>query len=85
MKRLVATAHIPQVYCRALPLTLEAIIHATRIKAFFSTPEKQKEAADLLELIKNDARVVGRVAPDSEYTAVMANLLGRIDSWRLKL
>jgi hypothetical protein len=84
MKRLVATAQFPQVYCRALPLTVEAIIHATRVKAFFSIPEKQKEATDLLELIKNYAQVVGRVAPDSEYTTVMTNLLGRIDSWRLK-
>lgn len=84
VKRLVATAQFPQVYCRAMPLAVEAIIHATRVKVFLTTPEKQKEVAELIELIKHYAQVIRRVAPDSEYTAVMADLQGRIDSWRLK-
>jgi hypothetical protein len=67
-----------------LPLTVEAITHATRIKVFLSLPEKQKEVAELLGLIKNHARIVGRVAPESEYTAVLADLLRQIDSWRFK-
>lgn len=84
LKRLVATVEFPRVYCRAFPLTVEAITHATRVKAFLDTPGKQQEAVQLFELIKNYGRVVERVAPDSEYTAVMADLLGQIDSWRLK-
>jgi hypothetical protein len=74
----------PQVYCRAMPLTLEAITHATRVKAFINIPEKQKEAAKLIETIQNHAHVVERVAPNSEYTIVFEDLLHRIDSWRVK-
>jgi hypothetical protein len=84
VKRLVAAAQFPQVYCRAMPLAVEAITHATRVKVFLATPEKQKEAAELIGLIKHYDQVIKRVAPDSEYTAVMADLQGRIDSWRRK-
>jgi len=84
IERIVASKQFPQVYCRAMPLTVEAITHATRVKAFLKTPEKQKEANKLIESIQNHAYVVERVAPNSQYTAVMADLLKRIDSWRIK-
>ena len=74
----------PQVYCRAKPATLEAIIHATRVKAFINEPAKQKETSKLLELIENCNDVVNRTAPNSAYALVMADLMKRIDSWRNK-
>jgi len=81
---LTAAEQFPQVYCRAMPLTLEAITHATRVKAFINLPEKQKEATRLIETIQNHAHIVERVAPNSEYTAVFEDLQHRIDSWRVK-
>ncbi len=74
----------PQVYCRTLPLTLEAITHATRVKVFLNQPKKQTEAAQLIETIQRYATVVGRIAPNSPYTKVFDDLLARIDSWRAK-
>ena len=84
VKRLIAIKQFPQVYCRAMPLTLEAITHATRVKVFINFPEKQKEVSNLVETIKNYSDIVGRVAPNSEYTAVLADLLNRISSWGAK-
>jgi hypothetical protein len=72
----------PQVYCRAMSLTLEAIIHATRIKAFIGTPKNQEMVAQLIETIYEYARIVERVAPNSPYTIVFADILMRIDQWR---
>ena len=74
----------PQVYCRAMSLTLEAIIHATRVKTFINEKTKQKEVCKLLETIDNCNDVVNRTAPSSAYSAVMADLMKRIDSWRNK-
>jgi hypothetical protein len=64
--------------------TLEAIIHATRVKAFLNDEGKQKKVSKLLELIGNCNDVVNRVAPNSAYSIVMADLMERIDSWRNK-
>ena len=64
--------------------TLEAIIHATRVKAFLNDEEEQKQVSKLLELIDNCNCVVNRVAPNSAYSSVMADLMKRIDSWRSK-
>ena len=74
----------PQVYCRAMSLTLEAIIHATRVKAFVNDEKQQKNVSKLLETIDNCNDVVNRTAPNSAYSAVMADLMKRIDSWRNK-
>lgn len=79
-----ATQKFPQVYCRATAATLEAILHATRIEAFVSDGGKQKQVSKLLELIDNSNDVVNRVAPNSSYSTVMANLMKRIESWRKK-
>lgn len=81
---LTAEEQLPQVYCRAMPLTVEAITHATRVKAFINHPEKQKEVTKLIETIQNHAYVVERVAPYSQYTRVLDDLLKRINSWRVK-
>jgi hypothetical protein len=79
-----ATRKFPQVHCRAMDATLEAIIHATRVKAFLNDEGKQKKVSKLLELIGNCNDVVNRVAPNSAYSIVMADLMERIDSWRNK-
>ena len=74
----------PQVYCRAMATTLEAIIIATRVKAFINNKEKQKKVSKLLEMIENCNEVVNRVAPNSSYSIVMNDLMKRINSWRNK-
>jgi hypothetical protein len=84
VQRLSVEKSFPQVYCRAFPLTVEAITHSTRVKAFAKYSGKQEEAAKLIKAIWDCAAIVARVAPDSQYTDVFADLLQRIDSWRTK-
>lgn len=84
VKRLSAKKKYPQVYCRAMPLTLEAITHATRVKEFMKSPKKQKEVSELIETIQKYSQILARVAPNSEYTAILADLLKSIDSWRAR-
>lgn len=84
VQRLSAQKVFPQVYCRAFPLTVEAITHATRVKAFARDPGKQEEVAKLTRAIRDCAAIVERVAPDSQYTRVFVDLLQRIDTWRAK-
>jgi uncharacterized protein len=79
-----AAKMFPQVHCRAMALTLEAIIHATRVKVFVKDDKQQKNVGKLLVMIENSNEVVNRVAPNSAYSAVMADLMKRIDSWRNK-
>ena len=79
-----ATQKFPQVHCRAMDATLEAIIHATRVKVFLNDERKQKQVSKLLEQIDNCDDIVNRVAPNSVYSLVMADLIKRIDPWRSK-
>jgi len=76
----------PKAYCRALFATVEAIVHATRIEAFIMHENRQKreQAFKLLETIKDCIDVVNRVAPNSRYSEIMADLNQRINSWRAK-
>jgi len=74
----------PQVYCRALSATIEAIIHATRVKLFINDQKQKEQVSQLLETIKNCNDVVNRTAPNSQYAWVMADLDKRIYSWRNK-
>jgi hypothetical protein len=83
-QHLSAKEAFPQVYCRAFPLTMEAITHATRVKAFAKDPTKQEEVAKLTRAIQECAAIVERIAPSSQYTAVLTDLLQRLDSWRAK-
>ena len=69
----------PQVYCRALSATIEAILHATRIIVFAKDEKKKQQVSQLLGLIGNCDDVVKRVAPNSVYSAVMADLIKRIE------
>lgn len=74
----------PQVYCRAMPATLEAIVHATRIKVYANDEKKKEQVNHLLQTINNCNDVVKRTAPNSSCSAVMTDLMKRIDSWRKK-
>jgi hypothetical protein len=73
----------PKAYSRALHATIEAIVHATRIKVFANNNQKQKEVAELLLLVKNCRDVVNRTAPNSMYSRIMEDMAKRIDLWRL--
>lgn len=75
----------PQVICRAKALTLEAIIHATRVKAYADDEKQQKSVNKLLATIEDSNDIINRIAPNSTYSAVMTDLMQRIDSWRNKL
>ncbi len=72
----------PQVYSRAFSLTLEAIIHATRVKAMINSKKESNQVGKLLEMIGNCNFVVNKVAPNSSYSFVMADLTKRIESWQ---
>jgi hypothetical protein len=79
-----AAQKYPQVYCRAFGATVEAIIHATRVKALVNEKKEQKRISELLKKISYCNDVVGRVAPNSSYSSVMADLMKRINSWEQK-
>jgi hypothetical protein len=72
----------PQVHCRAFAAAVEAIIHATRVKAFAHNPDQQQQVNKLVELIGNCTEVVQKTAPNSQYTELMQDLNQRITSWR---
>jgi hypothetical protein len=81
-----AASVLPKAYCRALFATVEAIVHATRVEAFITDEDRQKreQALKLLDAIRECRDVVNRVAPNSRYSEIMAELNKRIDSWRAK-
>lgn len=72
----------PQVHCRAMCQTLEAIIHATRVKALLSDPLQRRKVKHLLQMIDDCQKVVNRVAPNTTYSLVMDDLIRRIELWR---
>jgi uncharacterized protein len=74
----------PQVYCRAFGLTLEAIIHATRVKALTNDQKEQVHVDELVGKIRDCNVSVCRVAPNSPYSAVMADLMKRVETWSQK-
>ena len=63
-------------------MTLEAIIHATRVKALLNYEKEQKRVAKLLEVINDCRQVVNRVASNSSYSMVMDDLTQRLEGWR---
>lgn len=83
VKLVKASKKLPKVYCRAQFATIEAIIHATRIKPFLrGDKQEQKQAIRLLELVEICQDVVNRTAPKSRYSEIMADLTRRINVWR---
>ncbi len=84
VKLIKAPKMLPTVYCRASYAAIEAVIHATRVKVLVNDKSEQKRVHMLLETIKSCTDVVNRVAPNSRYSEIMADLNQRIDSWRAK-
>jgi hypothetical protein len=85
VKQINAEKIFPQVYCRAMALTLEAIVHATRVKVFINDTQKQEYVSKLLALIQDHDEMVNRVAPNSKYSLITADIIKRTNSWRIKL
>lgn len=83
IKQINASKTYPQTYCRAMPAVMEAIIHATRIKALINNPQEQECTAKLTGLIENCQDIVNRSAPNSHYSEIMTDLQKRIASWRV--
>ena len=74
---------IPKAYCRAAGATIEAIIHATRIKAFLNkSEEKNEQVLELLERFRICRDVVNHVGAGSRYSDIMSDLAKRIEEWR---
>jgi hypothetical protein len=84
VKLVKATTVLPKAYCRASSATIEAIIHATRVKDFLAHADGQKkeQAVRLMEMIRHCRDVVNRVAPNSRHSEIIADLSERVDSWR---
>jgi hypothetical protein len=83
VKLVAATKTFPKAHCRALFATIEAIIHATRVKAYINGDEKQKaHARNLLEAIELYRDLVDRVAPKSRYSEIMEDLTKKTSLWR---
>lgn len=80
VERIDASKIYPQVYCRAMSATLEAILHATRVMVFAKDEAKKEQVRELSALINNCNEVVNRVAPNSVYSAVMTDLMKRIEA-----
>jgi hypothetical protein len=84
VKQVEAAMAYPQAYCRAMPAVLEAIIHATRVRALSGIKQEEQHIVKLINLIQNCNDVVNRSAPDSHYAELMADLQKKIDLWRVK-
>jgi hypothetical protein len=86
VKLVQALTALPKVYCRAVFATIEAVIHATRVKAFIRHADRQKreQALKLLDTIREYREVVNRVAPNSRSAEIMADLTQRADQWRVQ-
>jgi hypothetical protein len=81
VRSLQASQTYPQVYSRGFGAALEAIVHATRVKALAKDKQQQVHVRELVEKIAACNQVVVHVAPGSSYSAVMDDLLKMIGSW----
>jgi hypothetical protein len=78
-----SSKELPKVYCRAQFATIEAIVHATRIKPFLSGDKQDQERAfRLIALVEICSDIVDRTAPNSLYSEIMGDLTQRIRFWR---
>jgi hypothetical protein len=71
----------PKAYCRALSATIEAIIHATRIKVFAEKRIEQEKLNRLRTLVDDCNDIVNRTAPNSNYAQIMTDLNKQISLW----
>ena len=77
-----ATCMYPQAHSRAMCLTMEAIIAATRVKVYLKDRKQEMRLAKLFEVISDCQQVVNRVAPNSVYSQVIEDLTKRVENWR---
>jgi len=68
----------PKAYSRAFGATVEAIVHATHIKALNDGASQRKLVETLLLQIQMCRDVICRVAPGSAYEKVIDDLLKRV-------
>lgn len=71
----------PTPYCRGAFASIEAIIHATRIKEFLSQG-LIGEAEDLIGLVKYYRDLVLRVTPHSNHSKIIESILEMVEEWR---
>ncbi|MGA3111137.1 MAG: DUF447 domain-containing protein [Candidatus Bathyarchaeia archaeon] len=84
VEQLQAEKRYPQVYCRAFGLTLEAIVHATRVKVLAGDPTERENVSELIRKIRDCDVMVDRIAPSSMYSVVMADLMKKVNVWAQK-
>jgi hypothetical protein len=85
VKNIESAKIMPEVYCRAQFVTIESIIHATRIELFLKgNAQQQKRALKLIKLVNVCQDVVNRTAPNSVHSQIINDLTQLIDSWRSK-
>lgn len=83
VKLIEASRVLPKTYCRAQYATIEAVIHATRIRPLLHGNKKeQKQASKLIMLVNACRDVVAHSAPDSRYSKIMEDITERISWWR---
>jgi hypothetical protein len=71
----------PQAYCRTRFALIECIIHATRIGPYLSDG-RLAEAERLMHLVEYYRDLSNRVAPGSKDARRVADIVGRIKSWK---
>jgi hypothetical protein len=74
----------PKAYSRALSATVEAIVHATRIKVFFNNNQKEK-VPKLLSIINDCRNTVQKTAPNSRYSEIIEDIMKRIEIWKKQI
>lgn len=68
-------------YCRGRFAAIEAIIHATRVKAFLK--EGRKEEADrLIQSILAYRALTERVCPSSSYSEIIEDIVAKVKEWK---
>ena len=67
-------------YCRGRFAAIEAIIHATRVRAFLDEG-RRGETAQLIDRIIELQSLVDRVSPFTSYSRVVGDIMTRIRKW----
>lgn len=81
VKLIKATRLYANPYCRSVFATIECIIHATRIREYFSM-NRNKDAEALIQLVNHYRDLVARISPNSNYSRIIDDLMVSIHRWR---
>jgi len=71
----------PKPYCRGRFAALEAVIHATRVKAFLENG-RRNEAEPLIQLILAYQDLARGVCPNSSYSSVVERVVDLVEQWK---